>query len=87
MNARVDALNEHGTPVTVIDCTACGKQVTVCPAVDPEAWGEQCLTPDCSAYDITRDVDIWFDVAVEHRLIVRALVDGEGKEGGLWTTS
>ena len=54
--------NEYGTPVSVHRCEACGEVFRVCPAAKPgQAGWENCLGPDCSSYDPTRDADKFFD--------------------------
>lgn len=69
------ALNEYGTPVTVMVCTSCGHEFTVCPALpkgrEVELWGTECLGDLCPSYDITRDIGIFFEPAAEVGLIRR----------------
>lgn len=50
-------VNEHGTPVSIHVCTACGDEFTVCPASTDGRFGDECLAPLCPSYDIDRDVD------------------------------
>lgn len=68
------ALNEYGTPVTAFTCRACGRKYTVCPAVPPEKWDEweNCLADACPSYDIARDIDMFFEPAIEAGLIRRS---------------
>lgn len=66
---------QHGTRVSVIRCSECQAVVTVCPAVT-EAWGTGCLADTCPSYDLSRDVDIFFDALADHGLIGRRPVDG-----------
>jgi predicted molibdopterin-dependent oxidoreductase YjgC len=62
-------INEYGTPVTEFTCTHCGHRVSVCPAIPldelEERWGYGCLGETCASYDIARDVDMFFEPAVE----------------------
>lgn len=71
MTQLINAVNEYGTPVTAMTCTACGHEFTVCPPVDPDEWGRECIGDTCPSYDISRDIDIWFEPAVEAGLIQR----------------
>lgn len=64
-------VNEYGTPVSVRKCTACGFVFTVCPADTEGIFGSECLDVSCPSYDISRDVDIWFEPALEAGLIRR----------------
>ena len=53
----------HGTPVSIHQCETCGRWVTLCPAVkqrDP-AW-QNCLALNCDSYDVTRDVDLTWEI-------------------------
>lgn len=52
---RVDGVNKYGTPITRMVCAACGSEFTVCPAIDPAAFGPYCLGDNCPSYDIERD--------------------------------
>ena len=72
MSALRNAANQYGTPVTAMTCTACGHGFTVCPAVDPAEWGSECLGDNCPSYDIGRDIDMFFDAAMDGGLIRRA---------------
>lgn len=64
--------NEHGTPISVHVCSACGAIYTVCPRVDDEAaWGTGCLAETCQSYDLARDIDLFFEPAMEAGLIKR----------------
>lgn len=69
-----DSVNEHGTPITVFpSCTGCGQQFTVCPAVPPERveqW-RGCLGEHCSTYDLSRDIDLFWDALSDHDQIKR----------------
>lgn len=58
-----EALNEFGTEVGVHRCDTCGQWFTVCPD-DPEKdddW-KNCLAETCDSYDVTRDVDLMFEI-------------------------
>lgn len=70
MTANLDR-NEYGTPVTVMTCTACGHAFSVCPTVDPDEWGRECLADECPSYDLGRDVDTFFEPLAEAGLIER----------------
>lgn len=73
-SALPTSVNEYGTPVSVLTCSACGRGFTVCPALGEdwrEKWGDECLADYCSSYDLSRDVDIFFEPMSEAGLIVR----------------
>jgi hypothetical protein len=57
-------VNEYGTPVSIHVCTSCGHEFTVCPA-NLDNHGDGCLGETCPSYDISRDVDIFFEPAAE----------------------
>lgn len=61
-------VNEYSTPVTVFNCTACGHEVSVCPALDTpeklERFGTECLGDTCPSYRIERDAGIFFEPAL-----------------------
>lgn len=61
MSAFSRSLNEYGTEVSVHRCDACGGTFTVCPAVDENRFGGGCLAEGCPSYDITRDIDLFWD--------------------------
>jgi len=70
--------DEYGAPVLAAVCTACGRPFTVCPAPPPEKadqWRE-CLADDCPSYDLSRDVDLFFEPLAEAGLIEREASDG-----------
>ena len=79
---EANALNEYGTPVTALTCVHCGHDFTVCPPVDPEKWGRECLGDACPSYDISRDIDMFWDTAMSGGLIERDHVIPPGTEGG-----
>lgn len=60
--------NEHGTPISVHQCSDCGEEFTVCPPAG-EDWGG-CMADTCISYDPKRDLDIKFGfkepVRVDH---------------------
>lgn len=57
------AENEYGQPVTVMVCEACGSLFTVTGDKSLEQWGGAvCLAEECDSYDVTRDVDLMFDI-------------------------
>ncbi len=51
--------NESNTPISIHICDTCGEEFTVCPLVENDGW-ENCLGPECSSYDKSRDVDRLF---------------------------
>jgi len=60
-----ESTNEFGTPISVHVCDACGGRFTCCPAIpagNPH-W-ENCLAVTCPSYDITRDIDLAWDLGV-----------------------
>jgi hypothetical protein len=63
--------NEYGTVVSFHRCSACGGEFTVCPPAGP-LFGSDCLADTCSSYDISRDVDMFFEPAYEAGIIRRA---------------
>lgn len=54
-----DTHNQYGTPVSMHRCDGCGFLFTVCPPAG-DSWGG-CLGEDCASYDITRDIDLFWD--------------------------
>ena len=65
-------VNEFGTPVSVHTCDACGELFTVCPPVDIGKWGTGCLAEGCPSYDISRDIDLfWNDPTIRIERIPR----------------
>lgn len=66
-----ETVNEFGTPVSVIRCSSCERVTTVCPVTTTERWGTGCLADDCSTYDLSRDIDIFFEPMSEAGLIRR----------------
>lgn len=71
----ITGVNDHGTPVTIFTCRACGHEVSVCPAIPLEdfdrLWGYECTGDNCPSYDIARDIGIFFEAAQEAGLIRR----------------
>ncbi len=55
-------LNEHGTPTSLHVCDSCGLLFTVCPPVTNTEWRTSCLSEECASYDVTRDVDLMFEI-------------------------
>lgn len=64
-------VNEYGTPVSCHICESCGHPFTVCPPRTVEQWGTGCLGDECPSYDITRDVDMFFEPMADAGLIRR----------------
>lgn len=64
-------VNEHGTPVSIHTCTACGATFTVCPADQAGTFGEQCLDETCPSYDVTRDIDLFWEAMSDNGLVRR----------------
>ena len=67
-------VNRYGTRVTVITCIVCGTEVSLCPYIAPEdldeKWGGSvCLGDACPSYDISRDIDMFFEPLAEAGLI------------------
>ena len=57
------ALNEYGTPVGVHRCDSCSRWFTVCPDdTSADAQWAGCLAETCDTYDVTRDVDLMFEI-------------------------
>ena len=56
------AENDYGTTVTVFVCDRCGYIFTVTGDIDPDEWGTGCLAETCDSYDVTRDVDLMFEI-------------------------
>ena len=54
--------NGYGVPVSLHRCVYCGSSFTVTPATD-NAWGLGCLADGCPSYDISRDVDLFWNYA------------------------
>jgi len=74
MSALPISVNEYGALVSVLTCAQCGREVTVCPALGDdwrERWGDGCLADNCPSYDLSRDVDTFFEPLVEAGLITR----------------
>ena len=70
-----ESVNEFGTPVSVHRCDDCGDEFTVCPCQpDDREWGG-CLAESCASYDMDRDVDLWFEPALEAGWIKREALD------------
>lgn len=66
------SVNEYGVEISVHECDVCGRQFTVCP---PRNNGENvCLAVGCESYDVTRDVELFWDSLP----IRRYPVSGEG---------
>lgn len=65
------SLNEFGTEVSVHRCSTCGETYTLCPPADEATWGTGCLAETCASYDPNRDVDLFFEPAVEAGIIRR----------------
>ena len=73
-----ETLNGYGTTVSLHRCIYCGDNFTVTPAED-NSWGLGCLAEQCDSYDITRDVDLFWDVLDEFGLISRTTTAKEKK--------
>ena len=53
--------NEHGILEGHFKCRTCGAPFTVTPCpINPEKW-PNCLAPDCASYELSRDLDRYFD--------------------------
>jgi hypothetical protein len=65
--------NDYGTPTAWGNCDTCGRPYGVCPAPALEKWGnwKNCLADDCPSYDVSRDVDMFFEPMADHGLITR----------------
>lgn len=53
-----DKRNEHGTPISVFQCTDCHMEFSICPSPPPEdhwMW-TGCGDYECASYDVSRDV-------------------------------
>ena len=62
-------VNEFGTLISIHVCKGCGHEFTVCPAnLDHD---DACLGDTCPSYDIARDIDMFFEPAIEAGLIRR----------------
>jgi len=70
-------VNEYGTIVSRHLCNECGREFTVCPAVEEREFGGVCLSPDCASYDPERDADRFFAGGDRHRELRRK----EGSNG------
>ena len=68
--------NEHGTIVTAMNCTTCGKPFTVTGDHTDGGFGTECLSLDCPSYDVERDAGLTFDL--EPWRITRAAGIGGG---------
>lgn len=55
-------LNEYGTPNSLHACDTCQEPFSVCPVAEDVPWGGSCLGLECDSYDVTRDVDLIFDL-------------------------
>lgn len=69
-----ETVNEYGTPITVFpSCVGCGQESTVCPALPPERVAEWagCLGEQCSTYDLSRDIDLFWEALSDHGQIKR----------------
>ena len=67
-----ESVNEFGTAVSVHICETCGQEFTCCPARpdDNDNW-KNCLSVDCSSYDIMRDADLAFDIVAAGGIVFR----------------
>lgn len=72
-------VNEYGTLVSLLTCSGCGRNYTVCPALSTDEWeskwGTGCLAVECPSYDPSRDIDALWDVHVDLGLIVTEPVE------------
>ncbi len=55
-------LNKYGTPTSLHVCDTCGLLFTVCPPATNREWRTSCLAEECESYDVTRDVDLMFEI-------------------------
>ncbi len=55
-------LNEYWTPTSLHVCDTCGRLFTVCPPESDDSFGKSCLSEECDSYDVTRDVDLMFEI-------------------------
>ncbi len=68
-----ESVNQYGTFISIFKCKTCGDEFTVCPAVPTDAldqWTE-CMSESCASYDVTRDVEIFWDALDDNELIHR----------------
>lgn len=51
-------VNEFGTSVSAFECDTCGAGYTICPEplVEQRWMWQNCMTPECQSYDVSRDV-------------------------------
>lgn len=71
MNDTTLALNDHGTPVSVHICSACGTTFTLCPADLDGTFGDDCTGVGCPSYDPARDIDALWDQMEQRGHIIR----------------
>jgi hypothetical protein len=74
MSLTAITTNEYGTPVVAGVCDHCGHYYTVCPVPEPDRWDQwgSCLGDECPSYDLSRDIDIFFEALNENGLIGRS---------------
>jgi len=68
-----EGINECGTEISIFTCESCGAEFTVCPVVPPDLLDQWagCMDEGCASYDVTRDVEIFWDALDDNELIHR----------------